>query len=409
MNVLILTNTWPCSSEIFIKNLVEGLLNQSISVTVLCKKKELISNWLEGVKGLSVRCFLPSNRIARIFAVMFSIPLFTFCKPLSSFHLFTSLLAHKDYSILLAPLAWFSAGDKRFEIIHCQFGYLGNIGMVLKHTGLVSGPLISSFRGSDISSYLLRKPSVYTILKETGDLFLPVCQGFADRLVSLGFSEKKIRVYHSAINVDHFPFTTRKIINNERIELLAAGRMVEKKGFHYAIEALQLLVQDNQQYRLTIVGDGPDRGKLEKIALSLGVADHVLFTGWMDQEALGKKIAASHVFVATNIESRTGDIDGIPNVIKEAMASGLPVVAFNHCGIDELIEDEVSGLLVPSCDTHNLAVGITRLLDNRIRQDICLHARKVIDEEYSMESQGARLVGLYRETRDRQGFGGVHV
>ena len=99
------------------------------------------------------------------------LPVFFFLKPSAFFSLWGNLAIHHDFSTLLAPLAWFQVRNERFDAIHCQFGYLGNIGLILKKAGITTGPVISSFRGSDISSYHKRKPAVYRVLKRKGDLF----------------------------------------------------------------------------------------------------------------------------------------------------------------------------------------------------------------------------------------------
>ncbi len=329
------------------------------------------------------------------------LPFFLISRPAAFFTLLSSLFVHHDFSTLFVPLVWFPVRKDQFDAIHCQFGYLGNMGLVLRKTGIVKGPVISSFRGSDISSYLRRKPAVYELLKKKGDLFLPVCSAFRDRLVSLGFPENRIRVYHSAIDLNTFPFEAEGKNTSGHTTLFCAGRLVEKKGFNYAIEALHELLQTEQEYRLVIAGNGPLAGALRSKADSAGVVDQVEFTGWIDQKTMSSRLRDADMFLATNVESSSGDTDGIPNIVKEAMAVGVPVVAFDHPGLAELITDGETGLLTPSANVLLLAAAVRKLANVDLRKRISRAARRIIEKEYSKEAQAEYLEKLIRESIDQ--------
>lgn len=397
MKMLVLTNTWPSPSEIFIKNLVDGILERGATVTVLCKKaKGPRSARTYGTNGV-VHYFTSKNYLFTIIRLIFVLPFFLIMRPAAFFSLWSSLAVHHDFSTLLVPLAWFPVRNEHFDAIHCQFGYLGNMGLVLRKAGLVTGPVISSFRGSDISSYLRRKPAVYDLLKETGDLFLPVCTAFRDRLVSLGFPQHKIRVYHSAIDPDVFPFIAPETHVSGDVILFCAGRLVEKKGFSHAIEVLHELQKTGTRYRLIIAGNGPLEADLRRKAALEGVSEQVEFTGWIDQKTMSDRLRTASLFLATNVESRSGDTDGIPNIVKEAMATGVPVIAFDHPGLTELITDRQTGLLVPSKNVPMLAEAIIKLTGNDLRNRIALSARTVIEKEYSKGAQARYLEELIQE------------
>lgn len=401
MNILVVTNTWPSLSEVFVKNLVDGLLERNSSVTVLCKKSKGSRTTGYHGHGGSILYFTAKKTIVTMIHLLLVLPVFFFLKPSAFFSLWGNLAIHHDFSTLLAPLAWFQVRNERFDAIHCQFGYLGNIGLILKKAGITTGPVISSFRGSDISSYYKRKPTVYRVLKRKGDLFFPVCAEFRDRLVRLGFPEKSIRIYHSAIELKDFPFRSTNLIHDSELRIVCAGRLVEKKGFSYAIEALRHLVQKDPGYRMVIAGDGPLAEELRKTAVCEGVADHVQFTGWVDQETLRSLLEHAAVFLATNIESKSGDTDGIPNIVKEAMATGVPVVAFDHPGLQELIVHRTSGLLVPSRDVTGIVSAIEELRNDRLRKEICKNARQTIEKEYSKEAQARYLEQLIQEYSEK--------
>ena len=390
MKLLILTNTWLSPSEVFIRNLVDGVVAKDVAVTVLCKKTKGLKQENNLYQVIS---FVPENIVIRMLQFFTVLPVFIIRKPRAFATLCSHLCAHHDFTVFLTPLAWFSLRKYNYDAIHCQFGYLGNIGMLLKKTGIITGPVITSFRGSDISSYFQRKPQVYNVLKNNGDMFLPVCDAFKDRLVELGFPSNKIHVYHSAINLSLFPFLPMHKENSET-QLLAAGRLVEKKGFTYAIDALASLRKRDTSYRLVIAGNGPLDKSLSDYAKSKGLESFVSFTGWINQQSMREIMRSTDVFLATNIQSSSGDTDGIPNIVKEAMAIGIPIVAFRHPGLEELIQDEVSGYLVPERDTEALVSAIEKVITKKDTSKLLSAARKTIEINYSKEGQAQMLVNL---------------
>jgi glycosyltransferase involved in cell wall biosynthesis len=115
-------------------------------------------------------------------------------------------------------------------------------------------------------------------------------------------------------------------------------------------------------FEARIVGTGPLRGDLRGLADSLGIIDRVTFLGARTQMTLLDEYATAQAFALAPVVTADGDRDGIPNVLTEAMASGIPVISSRISGIPELIRDGVNGVLVPPCDPRALADGLHRLL-----------------------------------------------
>lgn len=140
------------------------------------------------------------------------------------------------------------------------------------------------------------------------------------------------------------------------VRLLAVGRLVEKKGFHLLLEALATV--DPTTWRLTIVGDGPERPTLEAAAAGLPVE----FVGQLTREALTRADAEADVAVFPSVRAASGDQDGLPVALLEAMASGCAVVVSDLPGLDEAVEPGVSGLSVPSGDVAALRDALTTII-----------------------------------------------
>lgn len=146
--------------------------------------------------------------------------------------------------------------------------------------------------------------------------------------------------------------------------LLFVGRLVERKGAAFAVQALAELVRAGRPMRLVIVGEGPEREALVVLADSLGVSDRVELTGVLSPAEVRTRYAAGGIFVMPAVTDWKGEQEGFGMVIVEAMAYGLPVVASRSGGIPDIIRDGENGLLVPERDVAALAGAVTRLLDD---------------------------------------------
>ena len=149
------------------------------------------------------------------------------------------------------------------------------------------------------------------------------------------------------------------------LRLLAAGRLVEKKGYPVLLEALAAVVASGRPVSCRIIGDGPLRAALAEQARALGIAEVVTFEGARSHAEVADAYRAADAFVQCSVVLADGDRDGVPNVVLEAMASGLPVVASDVAGIPEAVVDGETGFLVAPSEPAAVADRIGRLADDR--------------------------------------------
>jgi colanic acid/amylovoran biosynthesis glycosyltransferase len=173
--------------------------------------------------------------------------------------------------------------------------------------------------------------------------------------------------------------------------------LVEKKGIRYGIEAVGCLIASGRPVRYTVIGEGPMRAELQELVRALDLLEHVTFEGWKSHDEVVVWMKAADVLLVPSVIAADGDEEGIPNVAKEAMAMGLPVLATRHGGIPELIGDGVSGVLVPERDSAALAERLIELIDHPERwARMGTAARRRIEAEYDIERLNDELVALYR-------------
>jgi colanic acid/amylovoran biosynthesis glycosyltransferase len=285
---------------------------------------------------------------------------------------------------------------RRFDIIQAGFGEQGLKALRMLKVGAISGPLLTAFRGADLTRFVRSRGNrVYAGLFQAGDRFLPVCQTFAVRLARMGCPPERIVVHRTGIDVARFAFKPRS--PSDRLALISIGRLTEKKGLHDAIAAFAALKQSGAGADYTIVGDGPERAALEAQARELGVADSLHFAGALPQQQVLERLSRSDVLMAPSVTATDGDEEGIPNVLKEAMAVGVLVVSTRHSGIPELVEDGETGFLVAEHDVPGLA-GKLKLIGGKpdVWAGIQVAARRRIEAEYDIERLNDQLVSLYQ-------------
>lgn len=183
--------------------------------------------------------------------------------------------------------------------------------------------------------------------------------------------------------------------------IVSVGRLVAKKGFDLLIRAFARL--DRAGQRLIIAGDGPERRALVALAEAEGVADHVDFLGSRPHAEALAVIRSGAIFALPCRTSSTGDRDGIPVVLMEAMAAGKPVIAGRLETIAELVEDGKSGLLVPPDDVDALIGALQALVDDPARgKKMGLAGRKRVDEEFSDAINWDRLEAAIDAARGKK-------
>lgn len=291
-------------------------------------------------------------------------------------------------------------GNSGFDILHCHFGPIGQFVAKLRDAGAIAGRLVTVFHGVDVSAYVRERRDYYRFLFAAGDLFLPVSRAWRARLIELGCDPQRIAVHRMGVDVRRYPFRARQRDGERPLVVLTVGRIVEKKGLAYGLRAVAELVERDVAVRYLVVGDGPLRPDLERLASALNLGDSVAFLGWQDQAAVSALMETADILLAPSVTTPQGDQEGIPVTLMEGMAAGMLVVSTCHSGIPELVEPDRSGVLVPERDSRALARAMLRLA--RLADDwpsISRAARARIVAEYEIGRLNRDLAERFRALR----------
>ena len=209
------------------------------------------------------------------------------------------------------------------------------------------------------------------------------------------FSDK-IHIIHCGIDPD----TNLQIGSGgnllSSLRIVGVGQLNQRKGFHILIPALARLRDKGLDFDCTIVGGGAERATLQNLISELGLDDNVKLVGALHHEDVRRELKSADIFVLPCIVSDDGWRDGIPVALMEAMFCEVPVVSTSILGLPELIEDSVSGFLVPEKDPESLADAIQRLADDpEMRREYGRQGRMKVISEFNNEKSAAQLRKLF--------------
>jgi glycosyltransferase involved in cell wall biosynthesis len=233
-------------------------------------------------------------------------------------------------------------------------------------------------------------PRVYArrlaALQREAALFICVSEFVRDRLLARGFPPEKLEVIHQGVDLDA-ALPPPDVASEPYV--LFVGRFVEKKGISTLIEAMRLLDTSGSATRLVLIGDGPLGSELRNQARGLKL---VSFPGWLPNAEVRRHMRGALALCVPSVTASDGDSEGLPTVIFEAMAEGVPVVGSRHAGIAEAVEHGSTGLIVPEDDPLTLADALAGLIASpELRQRLGTAARRAAAERFSAIRQSRRL------------------
>lgn len=231
------------------------------------------------------------------------------------------------------------------------------------------------------------------------DRIITVCHAFARELtISTGLPIERIAVQHNSIRRENKTsveegqsLRSQLGISNDELLILSVGRLSREKGHMDLLAAFDYLLKTPPGFRgkLVIVGEGPERGKLEATVESLGLKRDVLFAGQTGN--------VQPFYVAADVLVLPSHSEGSSNVLLEAMAADLPIVATAVGGVPEMVEDNNSALLVPAGDLIAMVAAIKRVLeDKQLAHRLTANASLLAAERYSPDSYALALINIYR-------------
>lgn len=300
----------------------------------------------------------------------------------------------------IAPRLKRQIEELRPALIHAHHGVSGALALPLARSLRV--PLVVTFHGADatttatlsrftsVAGWALKRRAQW--LKDGPAMIIAVSQFIKRKLLAGGYPEDKIVVHHIGVNTDKFradPAVAREPV------VLFVGRLVEKKGAEYLLRAMDQVQKSSPNLHLVIAGDGPLRASLEPLAAKLrrctflGMQSHDVVKSWMNRASM---------LVAPSVTAASGDSEGLPTVIVEAQAMGLPVIATDHAGNTEAVTDGQTGLITEERNVDSLAKHMVRLsTDQELWARLSHNARRQTERQFDIRKQTRILEDRYED------------
>jgi glycosyltransferase involved in cell wall biosynthesis len=298
----------------------------------------------------------------------------------------------------IAPLFHARLRSAQVQLIHAHFAFGG--ATALPVAKLLNVPLVVTLHGYDVTLgddamerraegriFQRRREELW----ERASIFFCISKFIRDQALARGYPEAKLRLHYTGTDLSLFqPSRSERDPNL----ILFVGRLVEKKGCSYLLDAIAILKRKNPAVRLVMIGDGylgqslRERVNAERLPCEfLGNQPAHIVRDWM---------CRAQVFCAPSVHASNGDSEGLGMVFIEAQAVGTPVVSFDHGGIGEVVLDKVTGLLAPERDSTMLAAYLERFLSDRsLWAEFSRRGIENAKNRFDIVTQTARLEVLY--------------
>lgn len=286
-------------------------------------------------------------------------------------------------------------------LVHAHFGIDGIL--MLPVARALGVPLVTTFHGYEVMTYDAYASRSFYLhrkylrrraeLAQGGTLFIAVSRFLRGLLLEQGFPPDRTVVHYIGVDVDHF---TPEPIAPRAPVVLFVGRLAPEKGCAYLIQAMAKVEALHDRSELVIIGDGPMRTELERLASAR--LPRVRFLGIQPQVEVKRWLNRAAIFSVPSLRVENGEGEAFGLVFAEAQAMGVPVVAFAHGGVCEAVAHGRTGLLVPERDVAGLAQGIGGLLGDPAMWNAFSRAgRARVASEFDLHAQTRKLEGLYRD------------
>lgn len=407
MRIAVFTNNFPVLSETFVINQIVGLIDIGVEVDVIANERQQYDlmhstvdkySLLERLYCVGLSTHESKNRrVGKTILNLIKLVLKGKVTSISSV-LFDKHLKIKQKMNLISALNTIKPNVLQYDNIICHFGTNGYYVCKMRELGLISGAISTVFHGYEVShdrvvtAYLEQ----YKQLFKKGDLMLPISDLWGRKLIDWGCDHSKVKVHRMGIDVDDFELRDISSSFSSPLKLIQVGRLTEKKAILDSINAVALAAE-KVAVDFTVIGEGELYDKAKTLIESLGAESYIHLLGKQPQNVVKKNLDEADVFILPSVRSKSGDMEGIPVALMEAMAKGLIVLSTNHSGIPELIKNETSGFLVDESSVDELSntiLKISRLNEEQLIKIRC-KARSEVTKKYNSKDLNRKLSSYF--------------
>lgn len=410
MKITFFLNQFPEPSETFVINQIIGLIKLGNEVNIIATRKGNIAQCHQSVIDYSLiekTTYLTSELKQDSAINIRAKRILNTIKPLNIKNKLKALNINRfgihSQSLLLPSIVTRNSKVFEADIFVAHFGTAGVVANKLRELNLLKGKLVTIFHGSDISVYSILKvfKDDYKKLFMTGELMVPISDLWRSRLEELGCPENKIKVNRMGIDSKQFKCRSFDKPLSKKLKIITVARFTEKKGLTYALDAMAILQNQGVEFEYSIIGGGELKSDIENQIAKLALKN-VKLLGFQPQNKVSELLNESDVFLLPSITAKSGDMEGIPVSLMEAMAMGLIAVSTYHSGIPELITDSKSGFLVPERNAEEIAKVALKIANDEINiEKIRKEAKERIDASFEQTKLYKEFIGILEKVNEQ--------
>jgi colanic acid/amylovoran biosynthesis glycosyltransferase len=309
------------------------------------------------------------------------------------------LVTKKKSKIVTSYFRYRAIRDNDFDLIISFFGTIGNNYLFTKSL-YPNSIYMTYFVGFDYSSQVYRTGDVdfYKDLFHECDYICAKSNFSKQTLVGLGCDEDKIVIDYNGIDIKKFSSKTYES-ELKTLKFIIVSRLEKKKCHLLILKAFQNVLESFDNFEFTIVGDGPERQKLEDyISKDKNLVDRVSLVGLKTQSEIKELLQLNHIFIHPSSSSLlNGSMEDTPTAILEAMAIGLPIISTYHAGIPDLVVDDYNGKLVPERNLKLLEKAITTFFkDKSLVSEFGKNSRLLVEEKFDSRKNAMKNEDFYK-------------
>ena len=282
----------------------------------------------------------------------------------------------------------------KIDVIHVHYGTVGNNVSIYKEI-LPKIKLVTTFHGYDIRLGLEKGGQIYTRLFNRADKLIAISNYNYKSLIEIGAPEKKIVKIPNGLYLNHYASIPRAIMPSDKIiRILSVGRLVKEKGYEYGLRAIKEILRKHNKLiiKYTIIGEGEHRKTIENLVKKLNLEKEVVLLGRKNSLGVCEEMKINDIFMLSSIQ------EALPTVLIEAQAAAMPIIATNVGSVEDMMENNKSGIIVKSENEDDLIDGLSYLIGNREKwYEMGCYGRQYVKNKFGIDAILNKLVNVYDE------------